>query len=92
MSDFGKPGRITVEFDLKIVSGYCMQAFAKIVEIRQVTANGPAEYITLASGTSGLISDADYQILMRHAAEDAVRKLENAIKQAREFLAPQRLL
>lgn len=77
--------KVYIQFDLKIPYADRAQAFATIQEARPIMSGG-TDYITLATGTSGLLSGVDPQELMRRAADDALRNLRGALVAACEYL------
>lgn len=75
--------RVYLDLEVKVVSADRAQAFAVIREVRD-NCQG-AEPVVLARGTSGLLSGVDARALLSLAAMDAIRKLEHALTEAREY-------
>lgn len=71
---------VYVDLTVKLVSADRGQAFAKIVEPRK--RDGGTEYVTIAEGTSGLLSGVQAKELMVRAARDAVHNLTEALNEA----------
>ena len=81
---------IYIDFDLKVVTGNRGQAFATIKMARK--RGDGTEYVDLATGTSGLLSDVSSQELLQRAAKNAMEELEGSAKYARDHLTGMGLL